>query len=368
LSNIRPRANPEHVKIITQEIGKLRLLSDSERVEHQNIINWVDKHYFANGSIGHSLAMVLPTRACKYARAKHGGCSFCTLPSDNPLNPTDEQLKLLPNRTLEIFLKKKQEYPDLDAVKFYTSGSFLDPWELPLNVRSGILKIFDPIVSEIVIETRNEYVIRKHLDHVVESILPEKVIVAIGQESTDDEINSRANNKGHKLSQFRRAVKLLKSYNFKVKAYILLKPIFLSEAASIQDALLAAKRMFNLGVDGISINPCYIGKGTLMEKLFRKGTYSPPWLWSVAQVTEKIKNMVGDNVIVICDPVAAGKDRGPRNCGVCDGEFREILKQFSGTQKLSYLKKLNCSCKQIYDHLLITESLTSSHGRFYLRS
>lgn len=360
------RANPKHEKMFTQEICRLRILSDQERVEHQRITNWIDKHYYADGSVGHSLAMVLPTRACKYARAKHGGCSFCTLPSDNPLNPTEEQLHDLPRRALEIYQEKKAMIPDLDAVKFYTSGSFLDPWELPEQVRGEMLETFDKVTREIVIETRNEYVIKKHLDHTKQFINPQKLIVAIGQESTDDEINARANNKGHKLRQFQRAVNLLKEYNFRVKAYILLKPIFTSEAAAVQDALLAAKRMKDIKIDGISINPCYIGKGTLMEKLFKRKAYSPPWLWSVFDVTKQIKELVGSNVIVICDPVAAGKERGPQNCGKCDNQFRDVLKEFSGTQNLEILDQLNCECRESYDTLLITENLYNGNGISYI--
>ena len=75
-----------------------------------------------------------------------------------------------------------------------------------------ILTIFDPVVDEIIIETRCEYITKKNLADIASYISPSKIIVAIGQESTDDEINSRANNKGHTKKQFTRAVKLLQEY------------------------------------------------------------------------------------------------------------------------------------------------------------
>ncbi len=356
------RANNEDAKAYTEYIGKLRVISDATRTEHDKIINWIDGHKFKDGSTGSSIAFVLPTRACKYARASHGGCSFCTLPTDNPWSPSDELLAALADRCVEIFRRKKEEFPDLAAAKFYTSGSFLDPWELPLDARADILEKFDQLVKEIVIETRCEYVTRKQLGHAKDHINPDKVIVAIGQESTNDEINERANNKGHSLKQFTRAVGLLQEYGFGVKGYILLKPIFVSEQMALFDAINTARDMIDLGVGSISVNPCYIGKGTLMEKLFKERAYTPPWLWSVLDVTRKIKELGGEDLIVISDPVAAGQDRGPRNCGKCDKRFREVLKEFSSTQEYELLKTLECDCRVSYDAIVRMEHLAFGNG------
>lgn len=358
------RADKSKAKAFTVEIGRLRIISDQQRKEHTKIISWVDSHYLPDGRVVNALAMVLPTRACKYARAKHGGCSFCTLPSDNPYNPSEEDLKLIPENALHIFQEKQNKVDNLKVVKFYTSGSFLDPWELPYDIRDELLTLFSDKVEEMVIETRCEYVIRKHLDGITELISPSKLIVAIGQETTNDEINKRANNKGHTLKQFKRAVSLLKEYGFRSKGYILLKPIFTSEYLAKKDAILSGKDMMEAGVNGISINPCYIGKGTLMDKLFKKGNYSSPWLWTVLDVTKAIKEMVGSDIIVISDPVAAGKDRGPRNCGSCDAELKTVLKEFSATQNLNLLQVVTCSCRQIYDNSLLVESLGNGHGIF----
>ncbi len=359
------RASPEKAKAFTVEIGRLRVISDSHREkQHTKITSWVDNHILPDGTMGKAIAMVLPTRACKYARAKHGGCSFCTLPSDNPLNPSDEDLKRIPDNAERMFVEKSKKYSDqILAVKFYTSGSFLDPWELPIEVREEILRRFSKKVREIVIETRCEYVIKKHLDSVKKVIDPSRVIVAIGQETMNDEINKRSNNKGHTVKQFERAVRLLKQYGFRVKGYILLKPIFVSEKLAKDDAIFSAKQMIMLGVDGISINPCYIGKWTLMEMLFKRGGYSPPWLWTVLDVTIAIKRL-GKDIIVISDPVAAGKDRGPRNCGKCDNSIKESLKKFSGSQNLKYLEGIDCVCRNIYENTLIAETFSSGQGIF----
>ena len=353
-------------RIFTTELLKLRIESNKLRSEsHDHIINWVDNSPFKNskGTIvpGKSLTFVLPTKGCKYAMAKHGGCSMCTLPMDNPLNPSSQVIDSLPERTLEIF-NKKGGVEEFKGVKFYTSGSFLDRWELNEDVRKNILRKFVDIVDEITIETRCEFVNSKNLDDILKVVPAKKLIVAIGQETTDDEINRRSVNKGHKYLQFKRAVNILKSYGIRIKGYILLKSIFMSELSSIDDALRTAKHMYDLKVDYISINPCYIGKKTLMEQLFKQKTYRSPWLWSVYYTTVSIKKLVQSETIVICDPVAAGSERGPRNCGICDKEVKQQLKEFSSTQDLDNLIGLECECYDVYSSVLNTEHLSNGMG------
>lgn len=357
------RADESKSKIYTQEVGKLRIYSTTLRKEyHDKIINWVDQVLLPDGTTGEALTFVLPTRGCKYATASHGGCTMCTLPTDNPLAPTMELLNSLPKRALEIFNKKggKERF---GAVKFYTSGSFLDRWELPFEIQRNVITAFVDIVQEITIETRCEYVTKKNLDNITSVMDPRKLTVAIGQETTNDEINRRSINKGHTFMQFKRAVEKLQEYNIRVKGYILLKPIFISELTALKDAIQTGKDMIAMGIDSISINPSYIGKATLMEKLFKGEEYSPPWLWTVYFATLKIKEMAGD-ITVISDPVAAGSDRGPSNCGVCDKGFKRVLKEFSSTQKIDLLfdDELMCSCQEVYRSAINTEHVSNGFG------
>lgn len=356
------RADKKDERLFTAEISKLRVLSNKTRKEyHDKFINWIDMAHLRDGTQTEALTMVLPTRGCKYATAWHGGCTMCTLPNDNPLKPTDELINSFPERAFQLF-ESKGGTDRFKSVKFYTSGSFTDPWELPVPVRDKILEVFVDKVEEITIETRCEYVNHKYIEGMLRVVPAEKLVVAIGQETTNDEINKRSINKGHTLKQFERAVKILHDHNVQVKGYILLKPIFLSESQALQDAIESAKDMQRLGVQNISINPSYIGKGTLMDALFKQKNYQPPWLWTVLKVTREIKNIVGENIRVISDPVAAGSTRGPRNCGECDKQFKETLKEFSFTQESKLLDSLSCACEKVYNASLRTEHLNNGHG------
>lgn len=132
----------------------------------------------------------------------------------------------------------------------------------------------------------------------------------------------------------------------------------------MDDALRSGQDMHTLGVENISINPSYIGKATLMDKMFKERTYQPPWLWSVLRTTISIKKLVGESVRVICDPVAAGSERGPKNCGNCDADIKSRLKEFSASQQLDVIEDIACECKAIYNAHLVTESLYNGMGNF----
>jgi radical SAM enzyme (TIGR01210 family) len=345
---------------------ELRVISNEMRMQsHEKIINWIDDHPIADGSVGKALTYVLPTRGCKYAMAKHGGCSMCTLPMDNPLEPSMDLINDLPRRILEIF-NEKGGSEKFSAVKFYTSGSFLDRWELPSKVQQEFLIKFKDHVDEIILETRCEFVTGKNIENLLEVCDAKKIIIAIGQETTDDEINKRAINKGHTLKQFERAVNKLKQYNVQAKGYILLKPIFISEIAGLEDAIRSAHEMKKLGINNISINPSYIGKATLMDEMYKHDSYRPPWLWTVYYVTLNIKKM-HPQARIISDPVAAGSERGPKNCGDCDDQFKSLLKSFSGSQNLQLLidKVPECSCKELYHSSLQTEVFYDGMGVYH---
>ncbi len=351
-------------KAFVHEIGKIRVKASSKRKSHFRIISWIEGAPLPSGERGTSLTFILPTRACKFAEAKHGGCSMCGYPNENPPDPPQELLETLPSKLMEIFDKKKASGPMV--VKFFTSGSFLDRLEIPVPVREEILSRFSQIeqVKEIIVESRAEYVIRRNLESITNVANREKLTIAIGLETADDDINKRSINKGMTWKQFSRAVNLSLQYGVRVKAYVLLKPLFVSEAFAIRDALRTARKAAEIGVESISINSSNIQKGTLMEKLFFLQSYRPPWLWSSLFVTKHVKQEFPE-LRVICDPVAAGHERGPHNCGRCDEAFKKALSEFSYTQDLGYLEDLSCHCLEQYKAFLVSDQMTTGLGVCY---
>jgi radical SAM enzyme (TIGR01210 family) len=224
---------------------------------------------------------------------------------------------------------------DFEKIKIFTSGSFLDEKELPESVRMTVLDLIkEKGVKELTIETRPEYAEEALA---VQSYVGDITLeVALGLESSNDRILRFCINKGFTYADFEKAVHELDG--IKLKAYILIKPPFLTEYEAVEDAVNSAETIQDF-VDVISFNPVVIHKRTVVEYLWRTGEYTPPWLWSVVEVLNRTWKLKPH---IMCHPVAVGKVRGIRNCKKCTFELAEKIQEYSITNEEIIH---DCECK-----------------------
>lgn len=239
------------------------------------------------------------------------------------------------------------------SVKLYTSGSFLDGEEVPPGAREIILRMISEhgSISEVILESRPEYVTRTVLSEVAEALSDCSVEIGIGLESSSDRVRSLCVNKGFSFDEFRGSVERACHAGIGVRAYVLMKPPFLTEMDSIVDAKNTIADALDVGVTTVSLNPVNVQKNTLVEYLWRRGRYRPPWLWSVLDVLKYARNIAGKNANIICDPVAAGKQRGTHNCGRCDERVVGSIRDFVLAQDSSLLNASDCDCKGLWNHV-----------------
>jgi len=246
------------------------------------------------------------------------------------------------------------------SVKIYTSGSFLDDAEIPADARTQILKIIaeDERVREVVLESRPEYVNDSTLS-IVREILGDRIVeIGMGLESSSDTVRTICINKNFDLQMFKDALKTAKNYNIGMRAYVLLKPPLLTERDALLDAISTVQEARTLGVTTVSLNPVNVQKHTLVERLWTRGNYRPPWLWSVLEVLREVSSTSDDWMKIVCDPVAGGKRRGAHNCGKCDNDIVEAIRQFSLSQDPSVLEPLTCDCVNQWKHTLEHEDFS----------
>ena len=72
----------------------------------------------------------------------------------------------------------------------------------------------------------------------------------------------------------------------RAKAYLFVKPILTSEKDAIEEAVESAEYAETVGVSRISFCPATIHKDTLMELLWKGGSYQPPWIWSIMDIVK----------------------------------------------------------------------------------
>ena len=247
-------------------------------------VSWSSEDLLYSG-VGNAIFIILPTPGCVHALSSSGGCTMCSYIADSPLE------KVSSDELINIFKKlmEKNDIKPKTSVKIFVSGSFLNEEELPKEARYEILKMMnmEKNIEEVVVESRPEFVTEKVLKECLE-LLPDKIFeVSIGLESSSDYIKKYKINKGFLNEDFERSIKVIKSLksNYKItsKAYLFVKPILTSENEAIEDAVASAKYAEEVGVDRISFCPATIHKGTFMELLWHRGSYKPPWIWSIIE-------------------------------------------------------------------------------------
>lgn len=315
-------------------------LNDRQAWSRANPIAWTGCDLL-NGEAVPTLTIVLRTKGCYWAR--HTGCTMCGFVCDSNPSATGPDIYKEFLGALARFGK------EFKIIKIFTSGSFLDSEEVPPDVRNAILAELRDIPKTI-IESRPEFVTDERCEDMARSNA--RVEIAIGLESSNDYIREHYINKGFTFHDFIRASKTARSSGFTVKAYLLLKPPFLTEADAMRDTIQSV--METTGhVDTISLNLCNVQRGTLVENLWTKRLYRPPWLWTAVEVLRQ----TAGNVPIICDPVAGGMRRGPHNCGICDREVVAEIRRFSLSQDTASFKT-NCADKVLWNFILEFEEFS----------
>ncbi len=294
---------------------------------------WVDRERL-DGEIVKCLTVILRSKGCRWRR-----CLMCGYKRDTSPNVTVEDLK----SQISYALKR---FKDFDVLKIFTSGSFFDEEEIPREFRNFVYERISGRVKKLIVESRPEFI----TEEVVEELgsLDFQVEVGIGLETSDDFIRRYCINKGFEFEDFKRAAMKLKKGGVRVKAYLLLKPPFLSEGEAIRDVKRSIRDVKGLA-DVVSVNPTNVQSGTYLERIWREGLYRPPWLWSAVEAVKDSK------IEVICDPVGYGKERGPHNCGRCDGAVAKALKGFSLNQDPSVFDGLSCRCFRVWEKVVELE-------------
>ncbi len=347
------KINPDFANTIRE----IRDRALEERSHSRKVVNWVEDHRLRSGP-GKAIVFILPTKGCSWALSRSGGCSICGYIYDNPQEPNFENMMKTFKEKLHDSIKDGENY----SLKLFTSGSFLDTSEIPEEIQKEILKEASQYkeITEIVLESRPEYVTKKIMQTIKESIDIRKIEIAIGLESANDEILKKSINKGFFWEDFEKAAARIFDVGAKVKAYLLFKPPFISEYDSIKDVLQSVSKLNRLGVDTISINAISIHRGTYLSIMFEKNQYRTPWLWSLLHLCKEIKSKY-PNLRLICDVVAGGTQRGAHNCGDCDKQIIDALKQFVLSQNIEDINsEFICSCKIEWKSFLLQEKITIS--------
>ena len=301
---------------------------------------WLDEDNTPDG-VYDSLTIILNTGGCRWARA--GGCTMCGYVAESVEGGTVPHEDLMTQ--VEHCLDHEREHADEPAgqVKIYTSGSFLDEREVPAETREAIAETFADR-DRMVVESLPDFVDRERIADFTDRGI--ETDIAVGLETATDRVRHDCINKYFDFSDFEAAAAEARTVGAGVKAYLLMKPPFLSEQEAIADMRSSVRRCGAVdGVHTVSMNPTNVQRYTMVEELYHAEGYRPPWLWSVAEVLESTAD---EEVIVVSDPVGAGSDRGPHNCGECDDRVQRAIKDFDLRQDPAVFEQVSCECERTW--------------------
>jgi len=295
------------------------------------IATWTEKDLL-HGKVVDAWVIIFRTRGCYWAQAS--GCSMCGYVNDvaKEVSPADLE------HQLQAVLKKHQGQP---MAKVYTSGNFFDDHEVVPEVRERILTELGDRCDKVVVETLSHLLRREPLEHAMRFV--DALEVAFGLESTNPKVLRHSVNKVWGLEEHARAARLCHDVGASVKTYLLVKPPFVTEHEAIEDAV-ASGHDADPHSDTISFNPVNVQSRTLVDRLFRRGEYRPPWLWSVVEVLERTRDLKAH---VKSHPTAGGMARGAHNCGTCDREVIDAIEEFSLGLRSSF-DDVACECKDLW--------------------
>ena len=294
---------------------------------------WVEPEALGTERVS-AFVVILKTRGCYWADAK--GCSMCGYAKDTlGRSATPEELA-------EQFDRVLTRYRGEPYVKVYTSGSFLDDREVDSESRQRFVRAFSGRARRLLFETLPEFATAETLAPLRAAFAGE-LEVALGLETADPLVLARYVHKNAPPEAYFSAADRVREAGARAKAYLLLKPPYLTEAEAADDVVrsigIAAQRF-----DALSVNPVHIQNGTVVEWLYHRGRYRPPWLWSVVEALSRGARDRG-SARLVSFPTAGGLARGPHNCGECDARVLAAIEEASLAQEFGPLDELDCECK-----------------------
>src|SRR2546428_11865268 len=149
--------------------------------------------------------------------------------------------------------------------------------------------------------------------------------IALGLESTNENVLKYAVNKVWGLKEHARAASIAHELGATVKTYLLIKPPFLTEREAIEDAVRSGHEADPYS-NTVSFNPVNVQSRTIVDRLFRRGEYRPPWLWSVVEVLERTRHLKAH---AKSHPTAGGMLRGAHIRGISDRRGENEIEEFS---------------------------------------
>lgn len=260
-------------------------------------------------------------------------CSFKCLMCDLWKNTTNQPVPIgaIPKQ-IEWALT---QMPKARHIKLYNSGSFFDEKAIPVADYEEIALLLENFET-VIVESHPKLINEKCLNF--RDLLKPELQVAVGLETVHPEVLSKLN-KSMTLEDFGKSIGFLSQNEISSRAFILLRPPFLSEDEGVYWAKKSIDYAFECGVECCTVIPVRGGNGA-MELLHKKGQFEVPKIQSLETVLEYGIQLQLGRVFADVWDLSIFSD-----CTLCIEARTKRLNSMNLTQSIGDM--VSCSCSQI---------------------
>ncbi len=220
------------------------------------------------GRVEEVATIFLVNRECPFR------CLMCdlwkyTIPDRVPDGAIVAQLRQALNQLAE-------SHPGVRHVKLYNAGNFFDAQAIPPGELPSLAELLAPFET-IIVECHPKLIGSRVVEF--QDRLRGELQVAMGLETVHPEVLPRLN-KRMTLDDFAQATRFLNAQGISVRAFLLVRPPWLSEEEGVIWAKRSLDWAFAVGVECCVLIPTRAGNGA-MEVLQARGQFSPPSLNSL---------------------------------------------------------------------------------------
>lgn len=239
-------------------------------VDHNRPYAWlVEKERTSSGKVEDTAIIFLTNSECSFQ------CLMCdlwknTTDKPNPVGAIPDQIEWA-----------LAQMPQVKHVKLYNSGSFFDEKAIPESDYGRIASLLEGFET-VIVESHPKLINQKCLRF--RDLLKPRLEVALGLEIVHPEVLLKLN-KRMTLNDFKTSVDFLNENEIGSRAFILLRPPFLTETEGVLWAKKSIDYAFDTGVECCTVIPVRAGNGA-MEKLIENGDFSMPKIQSLETVLE----------------------------------------------------------------------------------
>ena len=311
-----------HLRIDDRWIVSRR--GNKNSVDPKKPYGWlVEKERTVSGSIEDTGIIFLTNRECPFH------CLMCDLWK----NTTDSRVPVgaIPIQ-IERALKKM---PDVRHLKLYNSGNFFDPGAIPEKDYRRIASLVSSFES-VIVESHPRFINEKCL--IFRDMLKPDLQIAVGLETVHPAVLGKLN-KQMSLEDFRHSISFLTLQGILTRAFVLLRPPFLSESEGIHWAERSIDFAFSSGVECCTVIPVRAGNGA-MDLLMEEGAFCLPDILSLEKVLEYGIGLNKGRVFADVWDLEIFS-----SCKKCQDKRKERLIAMNLGQK--YISRVKCTCDPV---------------------